>query len=131
MKKIGNIKLPLQGTHKINGDDTTVLDYLFDMDLPKLHDILGQIHAKDDPAFMAIRVGKLGFVGIFMYRPPDIWLDYPEQKYQLYISPNIALLIHYWVERRMRTHDIYEAQLLTNMINYLDQFAKLQKVSHT
>jgi len=131
MQFIGDIKLPLQGTMKVNGDDMTILDLLWDMKLPDLAMFLTKLHEADIPSLMIARVGHLGFVGLFMYRPPDIWLDFDHQKYQLYISPNIVLLIHYWVDKRMRTHDIFEAQLLTKIIEYLEHYVKNQTVSHT
>lgn len=131
MRKIGDIELPLQRTHKIPGGDIKILDYLFDMDIPKLSSVLAEIHRMDEPVLMVIRVGKLGFVGLVMYRPPDIWLDFDHQKYQLYISPSLSLLIHYFIERRIKVTDLFESQLLTKIINYLDHYQKNQRVSTT
>lgn len=131
MQFIGDIKLPLQGTMKVAGDDMKILDYLWDMKLPDLEKFLAKLHKEDTPSLMVASVGHLGFVGLFMYRPPEIWLDFDNQKYQLYISPNIMLLINYWAERRMRTQDIFESQLLSNIIGYLDHYIKNKSVSHT
>jgi hypothetical protein len=131
MQYIGDTKLPLQGTMKILGDDVKILDYLFDMKLPDLQKYLSKLHTDDTPALLIAKVGQMGFVGLFMYLPPDIWLDFDNQKYQLYLSPNLPMLIHHWVDRRMRTHDIFESEVLTKIIGFLEEYIQNQTVSHT
>ena len=134
MKCFRDIKLPLQATQKVGGEDMEMLDFLWDMKMPDMNKFLLKVHVEDIPSMMVFNHGKMGFVGIFLYRPPDIWLDFDHQKYQIFISPNLVLLIHYWVERRMRTNDLAESQLLSTVINYLENHLnqlRNQSVSHT
>lgn len=130
MKQIRNLKLPLQGTVRINGDDGTILDVLFDLDIPSMNETLRKVHEKGDPVLVAMMARNIG-VGLLQYKPPDIWLDYNNQLYHLYMSPNLALLHHHFVDRRMRTNDLFESQVLTQIIVWLEMFEKSQRVSHT
>ena len=134
MKYFRDIKLPVQKAYKIKGTDIQMLDFLWDMKIPEMNKFLLKVHVEDEPAMMVFTQSKLGFIGLYFYRPPDIWLDFDRQLYHIYIAPNFPLLIHYWTEKRMRTHDIFENQLLTKVIEYLENhLIKLrnQSVSHT
>jgi len=134
MKYFRDIKLPVQKVQKINGEDMEMLDFLWDMKIPKMNSFLLKVHVDDTPSMMVFTHSQMGFIGLFFYRPPDIWLDFDQQLYHIYIAPNFPLLIHYWVERRMRTHDIFENQLLTKVIGYLESHLNSlqnQSVSHT
>ena len=135
MRYFGNIKLPLQRVEKVNGSDIEILDYLMDMHIPQMSEFMSNVHKQDIPSMMVLTQGQYGFVGIFFYRPPDIWMDFDFQKYQLYLAPNFGLLIHYWVDRRMKTTDLFENQVTTKVIDYLEPHVKKlqqnQSVSHT
>ena len=134
MDMIGQVKLPIQDVVKVEGDDIEILDYIFDMKVPDMTKLLELFFKQDIPSMAVIKVGYLGFIALFFYRPPDIWLDFDHQKYQLYLSPNLPLLIHYWTVKRMKTHDLFESQLITKVIAYLeDNLTKAPhpSVSHT
>lgn len=130
MKSIGNIKLPLQRVEKVKGTDQDVLDVLFDLNIPDMNNVLHKINEADLPMLVAVNVKGIG-VGLLQFKPPDIWLDFDNQKYQFHIAPNLAILHHYFVEKRMRSTDIFESEVLTKMIDWLEHFSKSQTVSHT
>lgn len=134
MKYFRDIKLPVQNTQKIEGTDIEMLDFLWDMKIAEMNEFLLKVHVEDIPSMMVFTQAALGFVGLYFYKPPDIWLNFDNQKYQIYIAPNLPLLIHYWVDQRMRTHNLFENQILTKVIQYLENYLnKLQNqsVSHT
>ncbi|RLD50447.1 MAG: hypothetical protein DRI97_17020 [Bacteroidetes bacterium] len=132
MKKIMDIELPLRKTHRLHGSDQVMLDVLFDMKVPDMNTLLARLSKSGTPALIVIKVGELNIIMVLMYLPPDIWLDFDNQKYQVFIAPSVEMVIHYFVDRRMRTHDSLELSILTKMIEFLQSYiTNQQRVSHT
>lgn len=140
MRYFAGIKLPIQRVEKIRGEDIDIIDHIIDMKVPDMNKLLALLHQQDIPSMAVISHRELKLVALFFYRPPDIFLDVDAQgdiiyrKYQLYLAPSFPLLIHYWTDRRMRTHDLYESQMITKVIIYLEEhLKKIQNpsVSHT
>jgi len=126
----GDIKLPLQNAIKVDGDDMKILDYLFDMKAEHMSKFLKALAQNDVPALLVANVRPMNMVGLVVYRPIEAWLDFKDQRYQLFLAPNIQNLIDYWAVRKAGAEDDFENDLIQGIINYLAQFMRTT-VSHT
>lgn len=132
MKMVGNIKLPLEGTVKHRGTDQDALDLLFDLKVTGMNRTLQLLNTVGEPALLIVKCNYLdGIIALIMFIPPDMWKDFKGQKYQVYLSPSLPLMVHYWQDRRMRTHDMNEVHMITKIMAYCENFLSTQKTSNT
>ena len=135
MTKISDIQLPLRKTHKIDGTDQQILDMLFDLEIQHMTRLLDELHKKNVPMFAVVKLVKQkDSVLALMFLPPDIWLDFDHQKYQAYLAPNINMMLHHFIDWKVRSQDTFEISSLNMIIEYLERHLTSnpnQRVSHT
>ncbi len=132
MTKIKDIHLPLRKTHKIDGTDQDMIDLLFDLKVQDMTRLLDHLHVKNEPMLAVVNMPQWGkVVMVFMFLPPDIWLDFDHQKYQIYLAPDINTMIHFFVARKINSRDTLEIEILVKIIEYLQLHLTNQRVSHT
>jgi hypothetical protein len=135
MTKISDIQIPLGKVHKVDGSDQQVLDMLFDLEIEGMTRLLDQLHGKNEPMFAVIKLKEQkDTVLAFMFMPPDIWLDFDHQKYQVFLAPNLNMMIHYFGDRRAKSRDTFEISAINMVIDYLERHLTAnphQRVSHT
>lgn len=118
-----NIELPVLKAVKAEGSDLEMLDLLFDLKIEGLNGMLLQLKTKRIPALLAVKITRYNdMVVTVFFMPPDIWLDFDGQQFQVFLAPNLFAMIHYFEERRLRSSDRFEFQVLTNMVAYLQTF---------
>jgi chaperone required for assembly of F1-ATPase len=122
MTKIGTLELPISRTVKAEGTDQDMLDLLMDVHIRGLNDTLVLINKAKAPVIMLVKSNEHNLIILLIFLPPDIWLDFDGQLYQVYVSPNLQWMIHTFVEKRMKTHDPFELAILNKMIDYMESF---------
>jgi len=132
MTKISNIQLPLRKTHKINGTDQEMIDLLLDLKIKDMNTLLTKLSTDNVPMLAVVNMPQWGnMILVLMFMPPDIWLDFDHQKYQIYIAPNLNMMIYHFVNWRRRSQDTFEVEALAKIIDYLESHLMNQRVSHT
>ena len=135
MTKISDIQIPLRKTHKIDGTDQQILDMLFDLEIQGMTRLLDHLHEKGAPMFAVVKLAKQkDTVLAFMFMPPDIWLDFDHQKYQVYLARDLNMMLHHFVTWKIKSQDTFEISSLNMIIQYLEKHLTAnphQRVSHT
>ena len=132
MTKVKDIQYPLRKTHKLDGTDQQILDVMFDMKIPHMNEMLTKLHAGNVPMLAVVKLAPLhNTIMVLMFLPPDIWLDFDHQKYQMYLAPDLHMMIHHFIDWKMRSRDSFEIAALTKVIEYLESHLMNQRVSHT
>ncbi len=105
---------------------------LFDLKVQDMTRLLDHLHVKNEPMLAVVNMPQWGkVVMVFMFLPPDIWLDFDHQKYQIYLAPDINTMIHFFVARKINSRDTLEIEILVKIIEYLQLHLTNQRVSHT
>ncbi len=131
MTKIDELQLPLRKTHKITGTDPDMIDILLDLKIRDMNPLLSKLSTDNAPMLAVVKMPQWdNMIMVLMFMPPDIWLDFDNQKYQIYIAPNLNMMIHHFADWRMRSRDTFEIELLTKIIEYLESHLMNQRVSH-
>lgn len=120
MTQLGNIQLPLFKPVKVNGSDLDILDMIFDMKILHMNEVLTAMQKAGLPSILVIHDGVHKLIGVMIFKPPDIWLDFDHQQYQLFLAPNIQWMIHYWVDRKMKSQDVFEVETIQKVIDHLE-----------
>jgi hypothetical protein len=133
MSYIGNIELPLRKAQKVKvRTDNDVLDIIFDLNIEGMNRLLAEANTKVLPMMAVAKVQSLNnIVMVLMFIPPDIWLDFDGQMYQMYVAPTLEMMIFYFQDMKMKSQDTFEISFLNNVIAYLERFLIKQNISHT
>lgn len=118
MPKLGNIELPITTPMKATGSDMEMLDILFDLKVG----FEKEMHKLSIPLVLAVKSVKYNLIVVVLYRPPDIWLDFDGQKFQVFLSPNLQWMVHYFNDRRLKASTNFEYNALTQIVDYLSRF---------
>lgn len=122
MTKIGTIELPINRTTKAEGSDQDMIDLLLDLHVVNMNRTLTALNKSQMPVILLVKSNDYQLIILLIFLPPDIWLDFDGQQYQVYVSPNLQWLIHTFVEKRMKCNDPFELAVLTKIIDYMDGF---------
>lgn len=122
MTKIGTIELPINRTTKAEGSDQDMIDLLLDLHVVNMNRTLTALNKSQMPVILLVKSNDYQLIILLIFLPPDIWLDFDGQQYQVYVSPNLQWLIHTFVEKRMKCNDPFELAILTKIIDYMDGF---------
>lgn len=118
-----NIELPVLKAVKAEGSDLEMLDLLFDLKIEGLNGMLLQLKTKQIPAFLAVKITRYNdMVVTVFFMPPDVWLDFDGQQFQVFLAPNLFSMINYFEQRRLKAENQFEFQVLTNLVAYLQTF---------
>lgn len=98
MKTIGNITLPVKEPQKVvYGSDMQYIDFMLDLKMDDLNKTLKELEEKDiDSGLFLMYSRETNCVGILMYKPPPQWRTYKDQKYLVFISPDLRRLLMYF-----------------------------------
>ncbi len=106
MSTIGkDIELPIVGAFRVKGTDNEMLDLLFDLQTPAIAKAISTMNKVNRTMLMIVRCHSLNLVAMVQFIPPDIWLDFEGQKYQIVLSQDLRWMEHYWQDRRIHQED--------------------------
>ena len=115
----GNIKLPLQVVWEIGYNEIETLDFLFDMHIPNLCDILNEQVKMQIPGLAVVRSTTHHITALVYFKPqPGIRL-FEGQKYLIFAAHDLDMLMKYFKNWSECNEDIYLTHVLSNICNYL------------
>jgi len=127
MPMVGNIKLPITGPIKAAGSDMEMIDILFDLKV----DFDKALPQLNNPAVFAVRSAAHNLILVLLYMPPLHWADFEGQKYQVFLSPTLPWMIHYFQDKRVKATEKFDYDSLTTIVEFLNNFLPKQITIHT
>ena len=121
MRTIGTIPTPITKVEKVIApNDEAVLDALFDLKIPRMPEALTVMNKQDQPAMTVMKSLDTGIVALLLFKPPLPWHKYKNQRYQLFIAPDIDHLKAYFRTRLNRTGNTFDRNVLSAIVKYIE-----------
>lgn len=115
----GNIKLPITQVVQIGANDIQALDFLFDMNVPGLCQILEDEHEYNLPGLMIVQSQPLRIVALVFFMPPPGIRLFNRQQYLIYAGGDIIMLTDYFQSWSEYNQEPYLHPILLNAYHML------------
>jgi hypothetical protein len=120
----GNIKLPLQVVWEIGYNEIETLDFLFDMHIPNLCDILNEQVKMQIPGLAVVRSTTHHLTALVYFKPQAGIRLFEGQKYLIFVAHDLDMLMKYFKNWSECNEDIYLTHVLSNICNVLRDTCK-------
>lgn len=119
MRAPGNIELPIKMVQELGYNEIEAFDFLFDMNIPNLCEILNDQVRFNIPGVAVVRSTTHQITALVLFKPPQGIKLFDKQKYLIFVAHDIAMLLKYFDEWADFNTDIYLKPILSSIRNIL------------
>jgi hypothetical protein len=119
MRALANIELPIHIVQEVGYTEVEALDFLFDMNVPNICDILSDQVRLNLPGIAVVRSTTHQITALLYFKPPLGIRLVDEQKYIIFVGRDLKMLLKYFEEWSDFNTDIYLNPILSSICNIL------------